>query len=159
MPEMIMMFVWLGIAVVLGFIEAVTLGLTTIWFAGGAVVAALFSLFVDSIWWQFAIFVVVSTILLIFTRPIVSKYLNTKITKTNVSALVGKKALVVSDISSSSLGEVKIDGKIWTAEMEEHSGCDIMKAETFVTVKGIEGVKLIVGYENDHSAGMTMAEV
>ena len=163
--QTVVMLLWLGLAVILGIVEAFTLGLTSIWFAGGAVAAAACSLFIDSIWCQFVIFIIISAILLIFTRPVVSKHLNNKIVKTNISALVGEKALVLSDISAASPGEARVDGKVWMAEMEKtgvtykaekpdgdlgvtqpESGF-VFKAGTYVTVKGIEGVRLIVGID------------
>ena len=74
---------WIIILVVLIFIEIITLGLTTIWFAGGALVAFIMSLFFDNLLAEIIAFLVVSLALLYFTRPFVMKYFNPKRTKTN----------------------------------------------------------------------------
>lgn len=88
-----MEIIWLALTAVLLIIEIVTLGLTTIWFAAGALFAFFAALLGMNQGIQIGVFVVVSVVLLFFTRPLAVKYLNTKTIKTNTEALVGKTAV------------------------------------------------------------------
>ena len=138
-----MEIIWLVLMAVLLIIEMVTLGLTTIWFAAGALFAFLAALVGLNQGIQIGVFVVVSVVLLFFTRPWAMKYLNTRTIKTNTEALVGKTARVIVDINNlKSQGQVVINGLEWTAR----SADDTITFRTGepVTVVGIEGVKLIV---------------
>lgn len=134
-------YAWLGLIVVLIVIEAATVSLTTIWLAGGALIAFIFALFGLPLWTQIAAFLAVSIILLVFTRPIAVKYFKSKIQKTNTDALIGTTGLVIMDISEYKAGQVKVRGQIWTAVSE--SG-DSIQADTEVIIVAIEGVKLVV---------------
>ncbi len=134
-------YAWLGLIVVLIIIEAATVSLTTIWLAGGALIAFIFALFGLPLWTQIAAFLATSIILLVFTRPIAVKYFKSKIQKTNTDALIGTTGLVIMDISEHKPGQVKVRGQIWTAVSE--SG-DYIKADTEVIIVAIEGVKLVV---------------
>ena len=91
---------WLGILIVLVIIELATLGLTTIWFAGGALIAFIASLLGASIAVQVVLFLAVSVVLLFFTRPLAMKYVNKNRIKTNVDSLIGQKAIVLTDIDN-----------------------------------------------------------
>ena len=128
---------------VLLIIEIVTLGLTTIWFAAGALFAFFAALLGMNQGIQIGVFVVVSVVLLFFTRPLAVKYLNTKTIKTNTEALVGKTARVIVDINNlKSQGQVVINGLEWTARSSDDTV--VFKIGDAVTIVGIEGVKLIV---------------
>ena len=133
--------VWLIIAAVLAIIEALTMGLSTIWFAGGAVAAAIMAMLNCSFPVQFVVFLVVSILLLYFTRPLVKKKLKVGGTKTNVDALIGKNATVITEIKAQQPGQVKVGGMDWTAVSKD--GSDIEEGAV-VTIADIEGVKLIV---------------
>lgn len=138
-----MELIWLGVLIVLLLVEIFTLGLTTIWFAGGALLAFVAAEFGAPLPVQIVLFLVVSLVLLIFTRPVALKYFNAKRTKTNSESLVGKKAVVTKEIdNSAAVGEVMINGLVWTARTPEFSG-NIAEGST-VTIKAIDGVKLIV---------------
>lgn len=132
--------IWVAIAVAFAIIEALTLGLTTIWFSGGALAAAIASMFNTSILVQVIIFVIVSAILLIFTRPIARKHFNNKLVDTNVDALVGTEGVAETDFKVHETGQVKADGKVWSAVCE--SG-EISKGSV-VIIKEIKGVTLTV---------------
>ena len=135
--------IWLALTAVLLIIEIATLGLTTIWFAAGALFAFLAALIGLNAGIQIGVFVVVSVVLLFFTRPLAVKYLNTKTVKTNTEALVGKTARVIVDINNlKSQGQVVINGLEWTARSSDDT--IVFKTGDFVTIVGIEGVKLIV---------------
>ena len=138
-----MEIIWLALTAVLLIIEIVTLGLTTIWFAAGALFAFFAALLGMNQGIQIGLFVVVSVVLLFFTRPLAVKYLNTKTIKTNTEALVGKTARVIVDINNlKSQGQVVINGLEWTARSSDDTV--VFKIGDAVTIVGIEGVKLIV---------------
>lgn len=133
---------WTILTILLIITEASTSYFVSIWFAGGAFAALISSLFDVGIIWQILIFVAVTTILLIATKPIVKKLRKTSFEKTNVDALIGKTAIVTEAITdNNSTGSVKLDGKIWSARSKH--GTDINEGQ-LVTVEEISGVKLIV---------------
>ncbi len=132
--------IWFGAAVVFAIIEALTVGLTSIWFGGGALIAGIIALFCDNILIQIAVFLGVSIVLVAITRPLAKKHLNDKAQKTNVDAIVGMHAVVVSSIDPPMSGQVKADGKVWTAVAD----FPIDKGEE-VKVIEIKGVTLKVG--------------
>lgn len=131
--------VWFAIFVLAAIIEASTMDLSSIWFSVGALAALVASLFGANELVQSIVFIVISTALLVGLRPIFKKYIKRNDAKTNVDRLIGKIAVCVKPIPSGERGEVRIDGKIWTAIAEEA----IAKDEK-VVVLGIEGVKLVV---------------
>ena len=132
--------IWIAIAVVFAIIEALTLGLTTIWFSGGALAAAIAVMCNASLLIQVIVFVIVSAILLIFTRPVARKHFNNKLVDTNVDALIGQEGLAETDLNVYQPGQVKADGKVWSAICE--SG-EISKGSV-VVIKAIKGVTLTV---------------
>jgi len=135
--------IWLIALVLLLLIELATMGLTTIWFAGGALVAMFFALADMSVFMQLTVFLVVSLVLLFFTRPLAVKYFNRERVKTNVDDLVGKQAIVLTDIDNlQGTGQVSLNGMEWTARAWEE-GKHISEGAV-VTVKAIRGVKLLV---------------
>jgi len=134
---------WLVALAFLIVIELGTLGLTTIWFAFGCLVAFLASLLGIHLGIQIALCLVVSVVLLVFTRPLATKYLNSKTTKTNAESLVGKTAEVsvaIDNIRAS--GQVMINGLEWTARSTDDE--KLIGKGALVTIIGISGVKLIV---------------
>lgn len=135
--------IWLLILIITLVVEIATLGLTTIWFSGGALVAFILSLCKLPVPVQIAAFLIVSIVLLFFTRPIAVKYLNKNVVRTNSDALVGQQAIVVSDINNiEGLGRVLVQGKEWSAKAAVES--DKIATGEVVVVKAIEGVKLLV---------------
>ena len=130
--------IWLIIAAVCGIIEAATMGLTTIWFTGGAIMAmAKFSLPI-----QIIVFLIVSILLIYFTRPLAKKRLKIGNEKTNVDALVGREAMVTGTIEPFGSGQAKVDGLVWSA-IAKDSHTTIQKGTT-VIIDRVEGVKLVV---------------
>ncbi len=132
---------WTALAIVLAIVEAMTFGLTTIWFVAGALVALLASWLGLNIYIQVIAFLVSSIALLVLTRPLVMKYMNAGAVKTNVDSLIGKHAIVTKEISEHVFGQVKLEGQIWTAK-----GVDSQNYQEGleVSVERIEGVKLVV---------------
>lgn len=136
---------WLILLGVLLIIEIITLGLTTIWFAGGAFVAFLVAILGGAIWLQIVIFLVVSVLLLLFTRPIAMKYMNKNVQKTNVDSLEGEKAVVIETIDNlKGTGRVVLRGMEWSAKTREDKE---IKEGTVVKVIAVEGVKAVVEEE------------
>lgn len=137
------MIYWLAIFIVLLVIEIITMGLTTIWFAGGALMALAAGLLGFGGTVQTVVFVVVSALLLILTRPLAVKYFNQERLKTNAESLIGQRALVIEDIDTlEARGRVEIRGQEWAAKTDEPDGK--LAKNTVVVVNGIQGVKLIV---------------
>lgn len=133
---------WAVAFIVLVLVELATMGLTTIWFAGGAVAGFLCSMLNLNVVIQIIAFFAVSILLLIFTRPFAMRYVNQNKVKTNVDSLIGGSALVLEEIDNlRETGCARIDGKEWTARTEDGS---VIPKDEVVTVVRIEGVKLIV---------------
>lgn len=131
---------WLCIVIFLSFVEVATINLTTIWFVVSAIVSLFVSLYCNNFTVQFTLFVVIGLLLLIFTKPLMKKYIiNGKKVSTNLDRVIGMNGVVTSDIDENTIGEVKIDGKRWSAI----SDMKISKGD-IVIAKKIEGVKLVV---------------
>ena len=133
---------WLAVFVLLIVIDLATMGLTTIWFAGGAVAGFIASMLGANVVIQAVVFFVVSIVLLIFTRPFAVRYINSNKTKTNIDGLIGQEALVLEEINNiRETGCARLEGKEWTARSVDDT---VIPADTVVIVERIEGVKLIV---------------
>ena len=134
---------WLIIFVACIALEIVSMGLTSVWFAGGAVIAAVCSALGAPIWLQCVLFLAVSFVLLFFTRPVAVKYFNKDRVKTNAESYVGKQAIVISEIDNlQGIGQVTVEGKEWTARTtDDHV---TLPVGAVVVFKSISGVKLIV---------------
>lgn len=134
---------WLIIFVACIVLEIISMGLTTIWFAGGAVIAAVCAAIGAPLWLQCILFLAVSFVLLFFTRPIAVKYFNKNRVKTNAEGYVGKQGIVISEIDNlQGIGQVTVDGKEWTARTLEEGVT--LPVGSVVVVKAISGVKLMV---------------
>lgn len=133
---------WLMVFAALILVEIVTMGLTTIWFAGGALIAAAIAALHAPIWAQIIVFVIVSCVLLYFTRPIAVKYFNKSRVRTNVESMVGKQAIVISEIDNiQGIGQINVGGMEWSART---ANGEPLKPGCVVVIKKIEGVKAIV---------------
>ncbi|GFI17937.1 MAG: NfeD family protein [Lachnospiraceae bacterium] len=135
--------IWLVVFVACIVAEIISMGLTTIWFAGGALIAAVAAVIGTPLWIQILLFAVVSLVLLYFTRPIAVKYFNKDRVKTNAESLVGKQAIVISEIDNlQGIGQVTVGGQEWSART---TGEGItLPVGSVVTVRSISGVKLMV---------------
>lgn len=141
--ETYMVWIWLALTVIFVVAEAATVQLTTVWFALGSLVALLIAAAgVDSILIQITVFLAVSLVTLIATRPIMKKFVNAKSQPTNADRYIGERAVVTEEINNLlGKGAVKINGIEWTARS---STGDTIPENTTVTVERIDGVKLIV---------------
>ncbi len=138
-----MMIVWLLVLIIAIIVEVLTLGLTSIWFAGGAVVATIATALNANIAVQVVLFFVTVLLLLYFTRPLAVKCFNKDRVKTNVESLVGRQAIVISEIDNlQSIGQVTVGGQEWSARSYDE-GVQI-QVGAVVEVVEISGVKLIV---------------
>ncbi len=138
--------IWLAITVVLSVIEIFTMGLVTIWFAAGAAVAFLLSLFDAPLFLQVGAFLVVSVVVLVLVRPIAASHFNNRLKKTNIDAIIGRKLVAKTDIDNlHGMGKVDMDGSTWIAA----SSVDniVIKAGEEVKVVEVRGAKLIVERE------------
>lgn len=132
---------WFALTVIFTLIEIFTVGLTTIWFALGSLAMIFISFSKIGFWWQVLLCLVISTLLLVLTRPILIKKLKIGSAKTNTEALIGEKCKVIKKITELEKGEVKIHGNIWSAKSLNKSS---IEEGSLVIIKGIEGATLIV---------------
>ncbi len=135
-------WLWLGAAVLLALIELATYNLVTIWFAGGAILAFVLALFGVSALWQLTAFVLLSAILLIFTKPLVQKKLTVKNQPTNADRVIGQIGEVINtNDSDDDLFRVRVMDQVWTAKTENDTPVSVGDKVLVVCIKG---VKLIV---------------
>lgn len=140
--EYAMLIFWIVLLVVLIVVEAVTAQLVTIWFAAGAAAALVAELCGLQQWLQWVIFIAVSVIALIATRPLVKKATKSTMEPTNADRCIGKTAVVTEDINNiEGKGQVHVNGITWSARSADGS---VFKKDERVTVEKIDGVKLIV---------------
>lgn len=143
MPSVSMTVIWLLILVALIVVELITMGLTTIWFAIGALIAAIVAAISGPFWLQMALFVVVSLVIMYFTRPIAVKYFNKDRVRTNAESLVGRQAIVISEINNlEGIGQVNVGGQEWSARSTKDEVQ--LPVGAVVEICAINGVKLIV---------------
>ena len=139
--------IWLIVLVACLVVEISTLGLASIWFAGGALLAMIIAMIGGPLWLQVLIFLVTSVVLLIFTRPIARKYFNKNREKTNVNSKIGKQAIVTVTIDNlKGTGQIITEGMEWTARSLDSS---VIEEGAVVTIEKIEGVKAIVSIRKE----------
>ncbi len=136
-------FYWLVAAAAFLAMEVLTLGLTSIWFAGGAVMGAIVAACGLPLYVQLLVFAAVSGLLLLLTRPLAQKYLNSRTIRTNAESLIGETCIVTESIDNlQAKGQVSVEGQTWTARSYSND-VRIHKGQV-VSVESISGVKLIV---------------
>ena len=131
--------VWLIIIIVLSFFEAATVNLVSIWFIVSGLISLIISFFEIPFWIQFAVFVIVGILLMLITKPLIKRFVKPKNIKTNFDRVIGMTGIVTEEISKNKVGEVKVDGKNWSAISTQK----ISKGEE-VIIENIDGVKLKV---------------
>lgn len=137
------MILWFALLLIFLVVEAAcAIHLVSIWFAAGSLVALIASFFGAPLWLEILLFLVVSSVMVALFWPFIQKFLNPKVEKTNVEAIVGTEGYVTADIDNvSAAGQVKLGAMEWTARST--SGQNISKG-TLVKVDKIEGVKAFV---------------
>lgn len=133
-----MFYMWLAIAVILAIIEMSTVNLVSIWYVISSIIAMIVSVFTDNLVIQVTIFVLVGTLLLLLTKDAIKKIIPVN-TKTNIDRIVGMEGVVTEKITKKTPGEVKVDGKRWTAVANESISVDEM-----VKILEIDSTKLKV---------------
>ena len=133
-----MWVMWLIIIILLTILEAITINLVSIWFIVSAIISLFLSFVVDSFYIQFMVFVGIGLILMLLTRPYLVKKLSKKKISTNLDRVLGMEGIVTEEITKLKIGEVKVDGKKWSAISNEK-----IKVGEEVIVEDIDGVKLI----------------
>ena len=135
---------WLVLVIVLSFVEIATVSLVSIWFVASGIVAMILSFFIEDTAIITTIFILLGIFLLVISRPIVNKLRSKDNEKTNLDRIIGETAIVTEDIKKNVVGEVKVDGKRWSAVSKEKC----LKGDTVKVLK-IDGVKLIVEKESE----------
>lgn len=142
MEENMMLIIWATAIIAFGVLEAVTAQLVSIWFVIGAIGAFVAALFDASVTVQVIIFIAVTIVALIVTRPLVKKFVHPKKQATNADRVLNQKGIVVEEINNiKATGQVKVDGKVWSARSTDNSIIDVNEE---IIIKEISGVKLIV---------------
>ena len=135
---------WLVLVIILSVIEIATVSLVSIWFVASGIVVMILSFFIGDIAIESTIFAILGILLLLVTRPIVDKLRSKDNAKTNLDRIIGEEAIVTENITKNNVGEVKVDGKRWSAISKNKC----LKGDTVKVLK-IDGVKLIVKKEED----------
>ncbi len=134
---------WLVLVVFLSFIEATTVNLVTIWFVVSGLITLVLSFFITNMVVLSSVFVILGTIFLLLSRPLVKKLRSCNSgCKTNLDRIIGSVGIVTEEIDKNSIGEVKVDGKRWSAVANEK-----IKKDEEVIIEAIDGVKLVVRRE------------
>ena len=135
---------WLVLVIVLSFVEIATVSLVSIWFVASGIVAMILSFFIEDTAIITTVFILLGIFLLVLSRPIVNKLRSKDNEKTNLDRIIGESAIVTEDIKKNEVGEVKVDGKRWSAISKEKC----LKGDRVKILK-IDGVKLIVKKESE----------
>ena len=140
--ESLQKIIWLALLLLFAGAEAASVGLTSIWFAAGALCALIAALLGAPLWLQTALFLAVSALCLLAVRPLAKRGLNSRVEPTNADRVIGQQAQVTEDIDNiRGRGTVVIRGVTWTARSEDGSP---LPAGTLVRVLRIEGVRVFV---------------
>lgn len=131
--------VWLILIIVLSFFEAATINLVSIWFIVSGFISLILSFFDIPFWIQFAVFVIVGILLMLITKPFIKRVIKPHDIKTNFDRVIGMTGVVTEEISKNKVGEVKVDGKTWSAVSQRK-----ISIGEEVIIDEIDGVKLKV---------------
>ena len=137
-----MSYFWLTAVVLFAIVEAATMGINFIWFSVGSLAAMICAMLGGRIWLQAVVFVVVTAVTLLYTKPLVKKYIQGRHQPTNADRCIGKVAVVTEEIDNiSAKGQVSVNGTVWTARSADGS---VIPKDEKVKIEKIEGVKVIV---------------
>lgn len=134
-----MQLFWLIIIILLSIIEAFTINLVSIWFIVSGIITLVISLFTNNIIIQIAVFILLGVILLLSTKNILQKYLTSKTERTNYDRIIGMNGIVTEKITKNTVGEVKVDGKLWSAYADK-----TIQKDSIVEVLEINSTKIKV---------------
>ena len=133
---------WLILVIVLTIVELATVNLLSVWFVISGIVAMILSFFIDDVAIVSTVFALLGILLLFTTRPLLKKYLPTQRTRTNADRIIGMHGVVTEEIKKNSVGEVKVDGKKWSAISNSK-----IPVGSEVIIEAIDGVKAVVRKE------------
>lgn len=131
--------IWLVVVILLTIVEIATINLVSIWFVLSGCIALIASLFTSEFYIQFALFVVFGILFLALTKPILNKLKKAKEESLYLERIVGMEGIVTVEIKKGKIGEVKVDGKLWSATSDED-----IPLENMIKVSSVDGIKLIV---------------
>ena len=134
-----MWIVWLIVVILLVVIEAMTVNLVTIWFIISGIITMFLSFFLNDLISQFAVFVLLGILLMILTKPAIEEMKKNKEEKLNLERIIGMEGVVIKEIKKNVIGEVKVDGKTWSAIADKK-----ITVDSDIVVEEIRGVKLVV---------------
>ena len=144
----LMTFVWIGLMVVFGILEAATVNMVSVWFVGGSLAGLIVTLLGGQLWVQIVACLIVAIGLLACLRPFVRKYVTPRRTATNADMVLGRTAYLTETVDNlRATGALKLDGKVWTVRSADGS---VLPEGTLVKIVKLEGVKLYV--EPAHAA-------
>ena len=136
---MSMWIVWLVVVILLIVIEAMTVNLVTIWFIISGIITMFLSFFLNDLISQFAVFVLLGILLMLLTKPAIEEMKKNKEEKLNLERIIGMQGVVIKEIKKNVIGEVKVDGKTWSAIADKK-----ITVDSDIVVEEIRGVKLVV---------------
>jgi len=137
-----MSYMWLGGVVLFAVFEAATMGINFIWFSVGSLAAMVAAMLGARLWLQLVVFVVVTAFALLYTKPLVKKYIQGRHQPTNADRIIGCEGVVLEDIDNiKNVGQIRVNGQIWSAKSQD--GSVILRDEK-VKVINITGVKTLV---------------
>lgn len=142
--------VWTALLVIFLIVEAMTLNMTTTWFAIGSLVALVLSILGVPVWLQVTVFALVSVILLLLFIFMIKPRIGTLMKKseaTNADRVIGLDGIVTTEIDPvQATGLVKVKGQVWSA-----SSADDRKIPegTTVVITEIRGVRVIVNPKDE----------
>lgn len=137
-----MIVVWIAVMILLLVGEAMTVGLTFLWFAIGAAGGLIAAAMGAGTLTQLLVFLLVSALSLVLVRPFAKRFLNTRVSPTNADRVIGKTAVVTESIDNvAGVGQINVAGQIWSARSEYNT---VLPANTQVRILRIEGVKVFV---------------
>lgn len=137
------LWTWLALIVLFIIAEAVTVALVSIWFAGGSFVGLILAALHAPWWLQIIGALLVSGVLIYFTRPVAMRHFNRNRVKTNISSLAGKQAIVTESIDNlQATGQVIVNGQEWSAR--NVVGDTVIPEGAVVVIEKVSGVKLMV---------------
>ena len=131
--------VWLIVVILLVIIEAMTVNLVTVWFIISGIITMFLSFFLSDLISQFAVFVLLGILLMLLTKPFIEEIKKNKEEKLNLERIIGMQGVVIKEIKKNVVGEVKVDGKVWSDISDKR-----ITVDSDIIVEEIHGVKLLV---------------
>ena len=133
---------WLMVIILLTIVEISTVNLVSIWFIASALVSLILSFIYDNAYLEMGVFAILGIVLMLLTKPLINKYLKPERVRTNIDRVIGMTGICTEEIKKNTIGEVKVDGKRWSAISSSK-----INVGDEVIIEKIDGVKLKVRKE------------